>query len=127
MSFDWTEFLTLAEELLQNPDSPGPREASLRSAVSRAYYAAYRFALNFERDRNEYTPSGYATDQIGLVKHFQSSPDRDRRKLGVDIDRLRLNRGQADYNDVLENDPMQLARSSVEKAREVLDALNSLQ
>jgi uncharacterized protein (UPF0332 family) len=37
MSFDWAEYLRLAEELAQRPDD----EAAHRSAISRAYYAAF--------------------------------------------------------------------------------------
>ena len=36
MAFDWTEYLTLAQELVQREE-----EACLRSAISRAYYAAF--------------------------------------------------------------------------------------
>ena len=46
MSFNWTEFLTFAEALQADPDSPGPPEAALRSAASRAYYAAFHRALD---------------------------------------------------------------------------------
>ena len=46
MSFNWTDFLTLADALVRAPNSPGPEEASLRSAISRAYYAAFHVARN---------------------------------------------------------------------------------
>ena len=39
MTFQWQEFLLLARALSQSSD-----EASLRSAISRAYYAAFRTA-----------------------------------------------------------------------------------
>jgi hypothetical protein len=35
MSFNWADFLTLANALVRAPNSPGPEEASLRSAISR--------------------------------------------------------------------------------------------
>ena len=38
--FDWNQFLTLARTLSENAD-----EASLRSAVSRAYYCAFNTAM----------------------------------------------------------------------------------
>lgn len=39
-SFNWIGYLRLAEELAKRPD-----EASLRSAISRAYYYIYHLAL----------------------------------------------------------------------------------
>lgn len=47
MSFDWVDFLALADALVRDPNSPGPEEASLRSASSRAYYAAFCSARDF--------------------------------------------------------------------------------
>ena len=45
MAYNWREFLTFAENIEAAPAVPGPEEAALRSAVSRAYYAAFRAAL----------------------------------------------------------------------------------
>jgi hypothetical protein len=53
MSFNWSDFLTLADALPRNPSSAGPEEASLRSAISRAYYAAFCGARDFARDKGE--------------------------------------------------------------------------
>jgi hypothetical protein len=47
MSFNWIDYLTFATALVNNPETPGPSEAALRSAISRAYYAAFRSALEF--------------------------------------------------------------------------------
>ena len=126
MSFDWTDLLTLAEALKSAPNSPGPREASLRSAISRAYYAAFCVARNFGRDRGEFTPTGTGADH-GLVRdHFLLSSDRTRRKIGADLDRLRDSRNKADYDDVLVGRPAPLAQSSIDRARNVLTAVSSL-
>lgn len=38
-AFDWTEYLVFAKELSERPD-----EAALRTAISRAYYAAFNRA-----------------------------------------------------------------------------------
>ena len=42
MPFDWTEYARLAEELGTRPD-----EASLRTAISRAYYSVYHQARDY--------------------------------------------------------------------------------
>lgn len=126
MSFDWADFLTLADALVRDPNSPGPEEASLRTAISRAYYAAFRAARNFGRDRGEFTPTETGRDHWLVMNYFRSSPDRICRKIGLNLDRLYDNRTSADYDDVLAGRPVALARSSVAVARNVLNALNSL-
>ena len=88
MSFDWVDFLTLADALVHDPNSPGPEEASLRSAISRAYYAAFHVARNFGRDRGEFTPTETGQDHWLVKRHFISSSDRTRQKIGLDLDRL---------------------------------------
>ena len=45
MSFNWIDYLTFASALVDDPENPGPSEAALRSAISRAYYAAFKKAL----------------------------------------------------------------------------------
>ena len=47
MSFEWADYLKLAAALAEEPDSLGPEEAALRSAASRAYYAAFCASRNF--------------------------------------------------------------------------------
>lgn len=126
MSFDWADFLTLADALVRDPNSPGPEEASLRSAISRAYYAAFRVARNSGSDRGEFAPTKTAQDHRLVMDHSRSSPDRTRRKIGLDLDRLRDHRRSADYDDVLVGIPTSVAQSSVARARNVLDALDSL-
>lgn len=46
MAFDWREYLELAKELVSQANSGYSAEAAERSAVSRAYYAAFCHARN---------------------------------------------------------------------------------
>jgi len=126
MSFDWADFLTLADALVRDPNSPGPEEASLRSAISRAYYAAFHVARNLGRDRGEFTLTETGRDHWLVKHHFMSSSDRTRQKIGLDLDRLYDYRTSADYDDVLAGRPISLAQSSVAVARNVLNTLHSL-
>ncbi|MCX7707647.1 MAG: hypothetical protein N2204_06545 [Anaerolineae bacterium] len=126
MSFNWADYLTLAEALMNDPRTPGPEEASLRTAISRAYYAAYRSALNLALSRGEITPVGSASDHVLVINHFRNANDRVKQKIGANLSRLRSNRNQADYDDVLSGRPAATAQSSVALARNVLAALDSL-
>jgi hypothetical protein len=126
MSFDWADYLKLAEALTRDPVSPGPEEASLRTAISRAYYAAYRNASNLAASRGEIILSGLASDHGFVINHFQNAADPTRQKIGARLSRLRGNRNKADYDDVFPGRPADTARSSVTLARNVLAALSSL-
>ena len=56
MSFAWREYLTVAEALLRARNTFAPPEARYRTAISRAYYAAYGAARNHARDYEGYVP-----------------------------------------------------------------------
>jgi hypothetical protein len=126
MSFDWADYLKLAEALARDPNAPGPAEASLRTAISRAYYAAYRSALNLAVKRGELAVAGLASDHTLVINHFRDASDRTRQKIGANLSRLRGNRNKAGYDDVLTGQPAAIAHSSVAFARNVLTALSSL-
>jgi uncharacterized protein (UPF0332 family) len=127
MHFDWTEFLTLAERLQSAPNSPGPPEAALRSAASRAYYAAFHRALNFAC-KEGFQPSFQASDHKEVQDHFSSHKpsDRIRRKIARELQRLWDQRRQADYDAVLKKKPTSLADHAIGMARHVLEYLDSL-
>jgi hypothetical protein len=126
MSFDWTQFLDFAKALEGSPDAPGPREAALRSAISRAYYAAFHYAL--ERANTEgYAASGTGTDHSGVREHFQSHrPDRRRARIAVDLSRLYEHRIRADYRDRLGSRPEDVALDSVLLADRVIGLVRTL-
>jgi len=52
MPFDWSDYRLVAEKLSQNAD-----EASLRCAISRAYYFAYHQAVNHLSEHFDFLPS----------------------------------------------------------------------
>ncbi len=126
MIFNWRDLWLLADALMRNPNSPGPEEGALRSAVSRAYYAAFCSARNVARERGEFTPTSSVKDHHLVRKHFGNSSHSVRRKISADLGRLRRRRNQADYHDTLDGEPISLAQSSVTIARNVLDALDAL-
>lgn len=126
MSFNWVDFLTLADALSRTPNTPGPEEAALRSAVSRAYYAAFCSARTTARDKEGFVPTGSPEDHRLLRNHFRARGDRVRRKISTDLERLRDNRNRADYDDLLVTGPAALAQSSVAVARNIIGALHTL-
>jgi uncharacterized protein (UPF0332 family) len=126
MSFDWTDYLQFAEALALKPALPGPEEAALRSAVSRAYYAAYCRTRDLATDRRELTPTRRSSDHTLIIDHFRLDSNPTHRQIGTYLDRLRNNRNRADYDGTLRGDLSALAISSVQLARDILTGLNFL-
>ncbi len=90
MSFDWKQYLTLAEDLAQ-PDGKTNEEARIRCAVSRAYYAALGSARVYWATQGEFL-SGH--DQV-----INSFRDRSKvhNKAMRDLYKLKDYRSIADY------------------------------
>jgi uncharacterized protein (UPF0332 family) len=93
MAFGWEDYLSLANDLSKDQNN----EAALRSAVSRAYYAAFNIAKDFLNKNgaeiSESTPS---------VHHKVWNEFRRRGRTGLTVytngDRLKKRRGDADYD-----------------------------
>lgn len=126
MSFDWEEYLKLAEALQADPNTPGPAEAALRAATSRAYYAAFKCALNFACSEG-FEPTYSGNDHWNVRRHFRDyKPNKTRRKISVELGRLYDNRRKADYSDTLSTSANTLAYLTIRMARSVLNKLDSL-
>lgn len=96
MPFDWGEFLALARDL-QGRSGPGySEEAAHRTAVSRAYYAAFGRICSFAEHSLGFQRTGTALDHTGLVRHLQRYPNWI--SLARYLRRLRNWRNQCDYD-----------------------------
>lgn len=133
MSFDWTEYVRLAERVHDavNPDDPGgSREAAYRACVSRAYYGAFNVCLN-EVKRAGWNPSRDGTKHgfvIDRFKGFRSREDVEMQKawnkIGEDLDRLRVYRNNADYDSELSENPDSRSVASLRYANRILKKLH---
>ena len=117
--FDWSEYLRLAGELGMRTD-----EASLRSAISRAYYFVYHLALA-RAQANAYKPLPGEGKHTQLWRVFGASPEPDCQRLAIISVRLKEKRERADYENyfarVAEEIPMVLAYA--QEFAELLDRL----
>ena len=115
MSFDWTKFISLAEELIKQKHAD---EASWRSGISRAYYGVFCIARNKKGLKNYYK----ANVHKNVIKQYQDSYNRDEKYIGTILDKLRKERNKADY-DEKEKIDSELAQRVILKAKEVLKKL----
>lgn len=100
MSFDWSQYLNLAQELAGELTLSN-REARLRSSVSRAYYAAFCTGRNHLRDREGDTIPLGGQSHIYVRDQFRNSANRVRKQIGEYLNRLRIRRNKADYDDTV--------------------------
>jgi hypothetical protein len=127
MSFDWAEYLSLAESLGGAPISGPPvgAEAQQRSCVSRAYYAAFILARNHLRDVDRIPVPQSGSAHGFVVMTFQNHVDPRRTRIGSQLRRLRDDRNRCDYDDVVVN-LVNLASASVVRARQIIADLARL-
>jgi len=102
MSFDWTEYYRLAQELIGTSTAPASAEAKIRAAISRLYYAAFCKARNYLRDREGLAIPAGARAHRFVRDTFRNSQDRVRQKVGDRLDKLRVHRNHADYDDAFD-------------------------
>lgn len=130
MTAVWVAYLLLAERLVNlaaDPTISQPeREAMLRSAISRAYYAAFLLARNYLRDQDgDKAISKLSQVHIYVADKFSSSKNQVRRNIGWKLYLLRKMRNSADYDDKLRNLANE-ARKAVAEAKLVVAALSNL-
>lgn len=119
MAFDWSEYLMVAQSLSQGTVCNSV-EAARRSAVSRAYYAAYGHARRYATRRLTFTPSRSADDHWRLCEYLAEKRYED---LANDLEELRRWRNQCDYDDTvgaLEG----LVSASLKGARNIIKILS---
>lgn len=92
--FNWDDYLQLAEELHEQEDS-NPQEAEERSAISRAYYAAFHDALQYAPARIQETRS---KKHQKLIDYYEGRRTQEEQEVGRLLESLRDNRNAADYD-----------------------------
>ncbi len=138
--FDWQEYYWLARDLLSLADSlpkgKRPRkEAMLRSAISRAYYAAFHAARDYLKKVKEYPTeqeikaSGKGTHQfiIDIFIANPAYPEWD--EIGQRLNPLKSSRHRADYINFSEKHAFRkvdVVKAIVDEAEEIIKLIDSL-
>lgn len=101
MEFDWKEYFELAKHLRSLSTNEFRNEAALRSAISRAYYAAYCHVRNYAINQLSFKASGYGKDHAELRRHIQKTRISWATKF---LARLLQYRETADYDNIIKSD-----------------------
>jgi uncharacterized protein (UPF0332 family) len=145
MKFDWSNYLALAENLLDEvinsldqeknfSDSASDRllyEAKLRCAISRAYYSSFCLARNYLRDIEE-DYELKKSKEYGIRPHrhvieqFRRNNKKGYKDIGMSLERLLKLRHEADYEDVLPlNTLINKAKTAIKLAEKVIEQLRN--
>lgn len=77
MSFYWPDYHTLAQELLKTPQFLTEiNEATLRTVISRSYYAAFKVLFNYLRDIENVTPVRGDNAHWFVINYLKRSQNR---------------------------------------------------
>lgn len=110
MSFDWLEYFYQAQDVsdkrhtIPSQKMSPANEADMRTAISRAYYAAFHKAKEFlqaTKDLTPETPAGGVHER--LISRFTNNSLVDWRVMGAKLDRMKKLRHTADYNYTIKN------------------------
>jgi hypothetical protein len=117
MPFEWRELLNLSEILLDKISDFPDKEAVLRTAVSRAYFAAYGHAVRIAIDRYHFVALETAQDHGRLRRHFESLRMWD---LARNLQELRDWRNDCDYVSEPARNIKDMAKNAVYRAQGVI-------
>lgn len=90
------EILSTAELLSDNSKGSDIREAMVRSSVSRAYYAFFHFALLHAPEELPRLRGSVKHEKV--IQWMRRHDNENVRKLGLQLDNLRLDRNRCDYH-----------------------------
>lgn len=115
---NWRDFLSLGARL-----AAGTTEADWRTAVSRAYYAAFHVARRLFADLNFTVPRADRAHQY-LVFRLSNSGESPVEQAGRDLETLRRLRNRADYDEAPALTPSQAA-AAVQLAESIIKVLDA--
>lgn len=97
--FNWKEFLEVARFLHTHSKSQTKssfsEEAATRSVAGRAYYSAFRYALDYVDFKGWYTPLGIGKDHSNLIKVLHQNREQAN---AATLHNLKGWRRQSDYD-----------------------------
>ena len=123
MSFEWSYYLIVAQELFENAtDTAHKREANLRCSISRAYYSTFHHAKYTLYNKWDILVSESVSAHAQIWNFFKQKGERD---IAWKLRDMRNARNKADYDDQIANLD-KLAQEVLKLAREVIKQLGKL-
>jgi uncharacterized protein (UPF0332 family) len=133
MIFDWEEFYYQAIDLSANRNTTPADQVSLanqadfRTAMSRAYYAAYHKAkafLEVTKDPTLEIDEGGVHER--LISRFTQNSLEDRRIMGAKLARIKTIRVVADYKEEIYGNIYSKAKIAIDTSKELINEFESV-
>ncbi len=125
MKFDWHQYLNLAASLHREARNKATPEAHYRTAISRAYYAAFCLVRNYvkEFDGKKFFSNDHKELQVYLI---DESNEGTRIRIGNRLKQLHQKRKKADYDDQFGEQTLRASEQSLKLSRKIVSELDSL-
>jgi uncharacterized protein (UPF0332 family) len=122
MSFSWSHYLLIAQELFAEAANTVHEEANLRCSISRAYYAAFHHARHKLSDEWG-IPIVQSANAHAQVQNFFKQKDEE--DIAKNLRRMRAARNRADYDDQIAN-LERIAKINLYLAKELIETMSKL-
>jgi hypothetical protein len=120
-TFNWDELLNIANQMATEHNAD-KLESKGRTAINRAYYAAFNKARVNMRDIDKVVPTRDRSVHTQVIEHYKSSTKYG--KIWDDLERIRSFRQQCDYNDESIKNLSIIIIDTINKAKNVCQVLN---
>ncbi len=129
MTFDWSNYLKLAELMYQKAYNDASdcfdKEAFYRCSISRAYYSVFCLARNYLADKKQIT--FYSDEHKKVHDYFLNMNRHELKTIGNQLKMLHQDRKTADYNNSFPSEaPPLKASKSIKLAKKVENTLSTL-
>lgn len=122
MIFNWENYLTLSNHMMEKVTAFPDEEACCRTIVSRAYYAAYCLVRNQIKRL-----SGTSYEHSALQRYLiEESNNELKRKIGNQLKQLHQDRKNADYDDELRERPSNKAKKALTRAVKIVNEIEQI-
>lgn len=122
MSFDWSHYIDIAQELFGQAANSPHEDANLRSSISRAYYGSFHKARHRLYDKWSISVPKDGTAHTQVRQEFKR---KNYKQIAATLNRMRIDRNRADYEDSIVNLVI-TAKENLKRANQVVTELKKI-
>ena len=122
--FAWEQFIDIAVCLQKvGETNQSLSEAASRCAVSRAYYGAFRHALNYAKDVLGYSPTNRGSEHGELPNWYRYSGMKEGKEISRTLLQLHSWRNECDYNEPIQMGVsfIDMTKESIQRSRKIIE------
>lgn len=125
MTFNWSDYLHLAEELLHRRCEDIKDEALYRCIISRSYYSLLIQLNNLLEAQGEYIE--FIHQDILEILNSRSKTNPWVKTIAADLNKLKISRRKADYDNEFQGNIQSDAKNSIKWARKGIENIGAIE